>query len=68
MEKTSFISIFVSIATSASQSVEPKVTNKVFFDINIGDESVGTIELGLFGEIVPKTAENFYVLSQKNCS
>ena len=59
------ILLFVLIATTASQSVEPKVTNKVFFDISIGDETVGTIELGLFGEIVPKTAENFFVLSQK---
>jgi len=33
----------------------PLITNKVFFDIKIGDEEVGRIELGLYGKTVPKT-------------
>jgi hypothetical protein len=38
---------------------------QVFFDITIGDEAVGTIEIGLFGKTVPKTAANFAELAKK---
>ncbi|KAK6630106.1 hypothetical protein RUM43_005053 [Polyplax serrata] len=43
----------------------PKVTDKVWFDIKIGDENVGRIEIGVFGKTVPKTAENFIQLAKK---
>ncbi|URE18057.1 PPIases accelerate the folding of proteins (By similarity) [Musa troglodytarum] len=36
-----------------------KVTSKVYFDIEIAGRPVGRIIMGLFGETVPKTAENF---------
>ncbi|KAK8372421.1 hypothetical protein O3P69_017789, partial [Scylla paramamosain] len=35
----------------------------VHFNISVGGADVGTVEIGLFGEVVPKTAENFYQLS-----
>lgn len=38
---------------------EPKITNKVYFDVNIGDEPAGRITMGLFGDVVPKTVDNF---------
>ncbi|CDK26779.1 unnamed protein product [Kuraishia capsulata CBS 1993] len=41
----------------------PEVTHKVYFDVVAGDESLGRIVIGLFGSVVPKTAENFYQLS-----
>jgi peptidyl-prolyl cis-trans isomerase B (cyclophilin B) len=37
----------------------PKITSKVFFDIEHGDKPLGRIVLGLYGKTVPKTAENF---------
>ncbi|ELU11387.1 hypothetical protein CAPTEDRAFT_221729 [Capitella teleta] len=40
------------------------VTKKAFFDIKIGDEDVGRIEMGLFGETVPLTVDNFYQFAQ----
>jgi len=41
----------------------PVVTDKVWFDMKIGDEEVGRIEIGLFGKTVPKTVENFAKLA-----
>ena len=35
------------------------VTNKVFFDVEIEGGEKGRIVLGLFGDDVPKTVENF---------
>eukprot|EP00418_Pyrodinium_bahamense_P073572 CAMPEP_0179099330 /NCGR_PEP_ID=MMETSP0796-20121207/45820_1 /TAXON_ID=73915 /ORGANISM="Pyrodinium bahamense, Strain pbaha01" /LENGTH=269 /DNA_ID=CAMNT_0020797129 /DNA_START=27 /DNA_END=836 /DNA_ORIENTATION=+ len=44
---------------------EPKpedVTSKVFFDVTIGGEPAGRIIFGLYGNVVPKTVENFKTL------
>merc|ERR1712048_281187 len=48
---------------AAEDKKGPLVTDKVFFDIEIGGEAAGTIEIGLFGKTVPKTTENFAVLA-----
>ncbi|XP_052715673.1 putative peptidyl-prolyl cis-trans isomerase isoform X2 [Crassostrea angulata] len=39
------------------------VTKKVFFDVKIGGKDAGRMVIGLFGEAVPKTAENFAQLA-----
>jgi peptidylprolyl isomerase len=51
-------------ANMADKTPYPVVaTNpKVFFDITIGDEAAGRIEMELFADACPKTAENFRVL------
>ena len=40
------------------------ITDKVFFDIDIMGEHVGQIVLGLYGDVVPKTVENFVTISK----
>ncbi|XP_028852446.1 peptidyl-prolyl cis-trans isomerase C isoform X1 [Denticeps clupeoides] len=41
----------------------PKVTEKVFFDVTVADHEVGRIVIGLFGEVVPQTVQNFVALA-----
>merc|ERR1739844_873702 len=52
--------------TESAAGDGPKVTLEVELDITIGGEAVGTIEVGLFGKTVPKTARNFFELAQKS--
>lgn len=48
---------------AADEVKGPKVTEKVFFDIEIGGEKTGRIVVGLFGKTVPKTVKNFKTLA-----
>jgi len=41
---------------------DAEVTTTVYFDMTIGGEPAGRIEMGLYGGVVPKTAENFRAL------
>merc|ERR1712193_521343 len=57
--------VISSCSSKADAQAGPKVTKKVSFDITIGGAAAGTIEIGLFGEVVPRTVENFYTLATR---
>uniref|UniRef100_A0A7S3LCP6 Peptidyl-prolyl cis-trans isomerase n=1 Tax=Amphora coffeiformis TaxID=265554 RepID=A0A7S3LCP6_9STRA len=61
-----FLSSIVAIVAlfnfaSANSDLE-KITHKVFFDVEIENGEGGRVVLGLFGDAVPKTVENFRAL------
>eukprot|EP00667_Euglena_gracilis_P022609 EG_transcript_25242 len=49
------------LLTDATAS--PVITNHVYFDITIGGQPAGRIVMGLYGQTVPRTAENFRALA-----
>ncbi|KAF5671534.1 peptidyl-prolyl cis-trans isomerase b [Fusarium heterosporum] len=51
------------LAKTAEAVKGPKITHKVYFDIQQGDEHLGRVVMGLYGKTVPETAENFRALA-----
>jgi peptidyl-prolyl cis-trans isomerase B (cyclophilin B) len=42
----------------------PKITDKVYFDMEQDGKPLGRIVIGLFGEVVPRTVKNFKTLAE----
>jgi len=57
-----FLSLIYLAVINGVFASDAKVTNKVFFDVDIAGGEGGRIVLGLFGDVVPKTVENFRAL------
>jgi len=53
------------LLASCDEKKGPKVTEKVWFRIEIGGVDAGTVEIGLLGKTVPKTVKNFVELAKK---
>ncbi|XP_065183468.1 peptidyl-prolyl cis-trans isomerase B-like [Sycon ciliatum] len=65
MKVVQLLSAFVLLATLnlVAGAADTTVTHKVFFDMAVGNEKIGRIVIGLFGNTVPKTVDNFVKLS-----
>ena len=44
-------------------AADPMVTKKAYFDVAIGEAPAQRIVIGLFGDVAPKTVENFHALA-----
>ncbi|KIW96558.1 peptidyl-prolyl cis-trans isomerase B [Cladophialophora bantiana CBS 173.52] len=54
---------FLFMGQTAQAAKGPKITHKIFFDIEHDGQPLGRIVMGLYGKTVPKTAENFRALA-----
>ena len=57
------VAALAATAPSARADAEPKVTHKVYFDIEVNGAAAGRVVMGLYGDVVPKTVENFRALA-----
>jgi peptidylprolyl isomerase len=60
--KITFIVFLISLAVLRAALDSEPITHRVAFTIDINGEEKGEIVFGLFGNTVPKTAENFRAL------
>jgi peptidyl-prolyl cis-trans isomerase B (cyclophilin B) len=54
---------FLFMGQTAEAAKGPKITNKVYFDIEMGDEQLGRIVLGLYGKTVPKVSNATLIIA-----
>lgn len=62
MKFSTFFGALATACLATTAAAQPKITHKVFFDIQIGSDAPQRVVFGLFGDVVPKTAENFRAL------
>ena len=55
---TILLILFLSVYPRGEETAEevPEITHRVFLDIDIDEQHIGRIVIGLYGNVVPKTA------------
>eukprot|EP00871_Galdieria_phlegrea_P003816 jgi/Galph1/4435/GphlegSOOS_G3071.1 len=56
---------FIWINTTANCTNSPKITDKVYFEVERDGKPLGRIVIGLFGSTTPKTVQNFKELATR---
>jgi peptidylprolyl isomerase len=51
--------LFALAARALAQQPQATITHRVFFDMTIGGVDAGRITFGLYGDVVPRTVQNF---------
>lgn len=54
------------LMASEGSAADATVTRRAYFDVSIGGNETGRVVLGLFGDDVPKTVENFLGIDYKD--
>ena len=54
-----FVKVTIAIMGVAMADTLDKVTNKTYLEVQIDGQNAGKITIGLFGDTVPKTVQNF---------
>lgn len=62
--KLAFLLVAYFGLSTAAEEEDTTVTHKAYFDISVGGVNKGRVVIGLFGNVVPKTAKNFLELSK----
>ncbi|KAF6215575.1 hypothetical protein GE061_010331 [Apolygus lucorum] len=69
MRRSSLLALLVASLSTVSvvlgDTEQYTVTKQVYFDIAIGDQDPQRIVIGLFGDDVPKTVNNFFTIATK---
>ncbi|KAL3208165.1 hypothetical protein MRX96_009747 [Rhipicephalus microplus] len=61
MSATTYVIVLLAalLGNVACAQPDKTITHKVTFDIAIGDKDVGSVVLGLYGKVAPRTVRNF---------
>merc|ERR1712007_256279 len=59
------VAVLLACGVLGSVRADPEITDYVVFDITMGNNYAGQIVIGLFGNDVPKTVENFKALASE---
>ena len=61
-----FLGAVTSLSLTSETAHQATITQTCFFDITIDGTAVGRIQIGLYGDVLPKTVKNFVTICKGN--